>query len=142
MSQTFANHTRWSPAYHFFVSPVLGLYTLAMLYVAIRTPGLATAADALVAAALWGAAIMARVFALTVQNRLIRLEERLRLDRLLPPDQLAASAQLTTRQLIALRFASDAELPGLVERALAGEFADGKAIKRAVREWRPDYLRV
>ncbi len=142
MAQSYANHTRWSPVYHFFVSPVVGLYALYMLWAAIRTPSLATAADALVALAIYAGLIMARVFALTVQNRLVRLEERLRLARLLPAERLAASERLSTRHLIALRFASDAELPGLVERVLAGELADSKAIKQAVREWRPDYLRV
>lgn len=142
MSQSYANHARWSPVYHFFVSPVVGLYALYMLWVAIRSPSLATAADALVALAIYAGLIMARIFALTVQNRMIRLEERLRLERLLPADRLAASHTLSTRQLIALRFASDGELPGLVDRVLAGELAEPKAIKQAVREWRPDYLRV
>lgn len=142
MSQTYANHTRWSKPYHFFVAPVLLGYAVYMTWVAIQAPSLDTALDALVALALSVGVGMGRVFALTVQNRLIRLEERLRLERLLPADELAASARLTTRQLIALRFASDAELPDLVRRTLAGEFADGRAIKQAVREWRADYLRV
>jgi hypothetical protein len=142
MPQTYANHTRWSPVYHFFVSPVVGLYALYMLWTAIRSPSWATGADALVALAIYAGLVMARVFALTVQNRLIRLEERLRLERLLPADQLAASGRLTTRQLIALRFASDGELPGLVQRVVAGELTEPKAIKQAVREWRGDYLRV
>jgi len=142
MSQSYANHTRWSPVYHFFVAPVLGIYVLYMIWAAIQAPSLATAGDALVALALYGGIGMGRVFALTVQNRIIRLEERLRLARLLSADRLAASERLTTRQLIALRFASDAELPGLVDRVLAGELANSKAIKQAVREWRADYLRV
>lgn len=142
MPQSYANHTRWSPVYHFFVSPVVGLYALYMLWAAIRAPSWATGADAVVALAIWAGLIMARVFALTVQNRLIRLEERLRLARVLPADQAAASERLTTRQLIALRFAPDGELPGLVQRVLAGELAEPKAIKQAVREWRGDYLRV
>lgn len=142
MAQTYANHTRWSPAYHFVISPILLGWVGYMIWAAIRHPSLATAADALVAAAVYGGIIMARVFALTVQNRLVRLEERLRLERLLSPEDLAASRKLTTRQLIALRFASDEELPDLVRRTLAGEFPDPKAIKQAVRTWRPDYLRV
>ncbi|MFN2315705.1 MAG: DUF6526 family protein [Gemmatimonadales bacterium] len=142
MAQSYANHTRWSPVYHFFVSPVVGLYALYMLWAAIRSPSLATVADALVALAIYAGLIMARVFALTVQNRLVRLEERLRLERLLPADRLAASHKLSTRQLIALRFAADGEVPGLVDRILAGELGEPKAIKQAVREWRPDYLRV
>lgn len=142
MPQTLANHRRWSPAYHFFVAPVLFGYFVFMLWEAIRAPSLASAADAVVALAILLGAAMGRVFALTVQNRLVRLEERLRLARVLAPDLLAESQRLTTRQLIALRFASDAELPDLVRRTLAGEFPDGTAIKRAVREWRADYLRV
>jgi len=142
MAQTYANHTRWSKPYHFFVAPVLVAYAGYMTWLAVRSPSLATAADAVVAFAVAVGVGMGRVFALTVQNRLIRLEERLRLARVLSGDDLAASDRLTTRQLIALRFAPDAELPGLVRRTLAGELADPKAIKQAVREWRADYLRV
>jgi hypothetical protein len=138
MPQTFANHRRWSPVYHFFVAPVLLGYFMYMLWEAIQAPSLASAADAVVALAIGLGAAMGRVFALTVQNRL----ERLRLARVLGPDLLAESQRLTTRQLIALRFAPDAEVPDLVRRTLAGEFPDGTAIKRAVREWRADYLRV
>jgi predicted lysophospholipase L1 biosynthesis ABC-type transport system permease subunit len=142
MPQTLANHRRWSPVYHFFVAPVLLAYFAFMLWEAIRAPSLASVADAVVALAIGLGAAMGRVFALTVQNRLVRLEERLRLARVLAPDLLAESQRLTTSQLIALRFAPDAELPDLVRRTLAGEFPDGAAIKRAVRDWRADYLRV
>lgn len=83
-----------------------------------------------------------RLFPLAVQDRLIRLEERLRLESVLDEDMWHRIPELTTSQLIGLRFASDDELPGLVERTLNGEFSSRKAIKQAVRDWRPDHERV
>jgi hypothetical protein len=77
-----------------------------------------------------------------VQNRLIRLEMRLRLREVLPAPLAARIPELTVRQLIALRFAGDAELPALVERTLKGDFAKPRDIKRAVTDWQADYLRV
>lgn len=143
MTQSYGNHTRWFPWYHFFVAPILFAYAGYMTVAAIRAPSLASAGDAIVAVGIAFGVALARVMALTVQNRIIRLEERLRLARLLPAAQAdAAIAALKTRQLIALRFASDAELPGLVTRVMAGELTEPKAIKLAVREWRADWLRV
>ena len=84
----------------------------------------------------------ARTFALTVQDRIIRLEMHLRLARLLPADLQARIADLTPKQLVALRFASDAELAELVRVVLADGVTDPRAIKKMVRNWRPDYLRA
>jgi hypothetical protein len=83
----------------------------------------------------------ARLYALRVQDRLIRLEERLRISALAPAASARLIPQLTEAQLTALRFASDAELPGLAERAASEQLA-GKQIKDAIRDWRPDYWRV
>ena len=80
--------------------------------------------------------------ALRAQDRIIRLEERTRLDRLLPADLRVRAAELSTSQLIALRFAPDDEVPELVRRALDGELARQGDIKRAIRDWRADHLRV
>lgn len=86
--------------------------------------------------------MMARRFALGVQDRVIRLEERIRMERLLPDDLQGRIGELTTDQLIGLRFASDADVPGLVRRVLDGELTDRKAIKQAVENWRADHQRV
>jgi hypothetical protein len=82
-----------------------------------------------------------RVFALAVQDRVIRLEERLRLERLLPADLRGRIPELTTAQLVALRFASDGELAELVRAVFAEKLVDRRAIKQRIREWRPDYER-
>ena len=86
--------------------------------------------------------MLARRFAVGVQDRVIRLEERLRMERLLPDDLRGGIDELTTDQLIGLRFASDDELAGLVRRVLAGELTDRKTIKQAVEDWRADHQRV
>ena len=143
MSQSYANHTRWFPWYHFLVAPILFGYATYMIVVAARQPSLASAADAVVAIAIALGVALGRVMALRVQDRVIRLEERIRLARLLPAEEAAkAESVLRTGQLIALRFASDAEFPALVGRVMSGELTEPKAIKQAVREWRADWLRV
>lgn len=141
-SQSFANHARWNPLYHFVASPLTGLYAIYAAYRAFSAPSADTIIHALWALGLSAATLSARAMALTVQNRLIRLEMRLRLKDVLSGDLLARSRKLTVRQLIALRFASDAELPALVERTLSGEFAKPRDIKRAITDWQPDYLRA
>jgi hypothetical protein len=85
---------------------------------------------------------LARIFALTVQDRVIRLEMRLRLAQLLPPDLRPRIGELTPKQMVALRFASDQELPDLVRTVLTDRIQDGKAIKRMIRDWQGDYLRA
>ena len=141
-TQNFSNHAHWLPLYHFVVSPILFLY---FIYVAIRTYrefNFANAAELIWVLAIALAALTARMMAVTVQNRLIRLEMRLRLREVLPAPLAARIPELTVRQLIGLRFAGDAELPGLVQRTLNGEFPSATAIKRAVTDWQPDYLRA
>ena len=139
--QNLANHAKYDPFFHFFLSPLL----MVLLIVAGRAAIVEGTSDAWwrfgAALALFGIGAKTRLYALKVQDRVIRLEERLRLARVLG-DQLPASrlAELTEGQLVALRFASDAELPGLVEKALAG--AKPKEIKELIQKWRPDYFRV
>lgn len=141
-TQSFANHARWLPIYHFLASPVTAFWALHSIWHAIQDPELAHWFEALVAVAISAGIVSARIMAITVQNRVIRLEMRLRLKELLSGDLLERSRKLTVRQLIALRFASDAELPALVERTLKGEFAKPKEIKAAIKDWQPDWLRA
>jgi hypothetical protein len=139
--QTFENHARLDPAFHFFLVPLSAATFFAALWRAIRNPEPVAIWQALGAFLFLFAVFMIRVYSLKVQNRVIRLEERLRLTALLPETQRASILQLTEAQLIALRFASDAELPALAARALQEKLAP-KDIKKAIRNWRPDYYRV
>jgi hypothetical protein len=140
--QTFANHTRFLPMYHYFALPVLWIHAFVQTYQLARSPSGGQLWAALIAWALAIGMLSARVMALKAQDRVIRLEETIRMQRLLPTDMQGTIVALRPWQFIALRFASDAELPDLVRRTLAGEFAKQADIKKAVREWRPDYLRA
>ncbi len=139
--QTFANHTRWDPLFHFFVLPVFFLLALAGTVHFIWRPGLHSGLMFVVAVALAIAVTKIRLYALRVQDRVIRLEERLRLASLLPEPLRSRIPELTVGQLVGLRFASDAEVPKLVERALSEKLSKTD-IKKAIQNWRPDYLRV
>lgn len=146
--QTYANHTRFDPLFHFFVLPICGLAIVAVLIHFFHHfsrnglhGNLHNTLLILLALALVTLALKARLYALKVQDRVIRLEERLRLMQLLPEPLRARIPELSEDQLIGLRFASDAELPKLTERAL-NEKLSRKQIKQAVQNWRPDYWRV
>src|SRR5258708_31914480 len=119
--QTFATHTRWDPLFHFFVLPVFFLLAIAGIVHFIWRPGLHSGLMFLVAVALAIAVTKIRLYALRVQDRVIRLEERLRLASLLSEPLRSRIPELTVSQLVALRFASDGEVAKLVERALAGK---------------------
>jgi hypothetical protein len=141
--QNYANHVRWVPGYHFFVVPVLTLnFGWSIYRWKVSGFSLDGFIAVLVAAGLVGLSLNARFFALAVQNRVIRLEERMRLERLLPQDLKPRIAEFTCGQLVAMRFASDAELPALARKVLAENIQSGKAIKQLVQNWRADYLRA
>lgn len=140
--QSYKNHTRNLPAFHFFVLPVLLLNVLNTARYVWRTPNLGTVFALVVAAALLTLGFVSRTQALTVQNRVIRLEMRLRLRQILPPDLQAHIHALTPGQLIALRFASDDELAELVREVVAGKLQTSKDIKLRVKNWQADYLRA
>jgi hypothetical protein len=141
--QNFANHVRWVPGYHFFVMPVMAVNFGWSIY-RWKVAGFSLDAfiGVLTAAGLIALALYARLFALAVQNRVIRLEERMRLERLLPQDLQPRIAEFTCGQLVAMRFACDAELPGLARKVLTDQIQSGKAIKQMVQTWRADYLRA
>ena len=140
--QNYANHARRPPAL-FLVSWFAATAAAVSFLIRLFTDfGVTNLALFLTAGAASMGIMMARRFALAVQDRVIRLEERLRMERLLSDDAGNRIGELTTDQLIALRFASDAEVPGLVRRVLDGELTDRKAIKQAVGDWRADHERV
>lgn len=140
--QSYSNHARFFPLFHFFAVPILTANLLWALWQIVRTPSLITVWGAVVAAGLVGGLTAARLMALKVQDRVIRLEMRLRLREVLPADLQARIPELTQRQLVGLRFASDAELPELVRRVLSGSLRDATDIKKAVTHWQGDYLRA
>ncbi len=140
--QTYKNHVRFFPLFHFFIVPVLLINFLNAIRHFYYLQARATVWEIVVAAALLALAFAARLMALTVQDRVIRLEMRMRMNQILSPDLCARTNELTPRQLIALRFASDAELAELVRDVLDGRLQTQKAIKQRVRQWTPDYLRA
>ena len=139
--QSYKNHVRWLPAFHFFAAPVLLINTLSKLRHVYYDPNQSTAFAAVVAAAILTVAFLARIQALAAQDRLIRLEMRLRLQPLLPADLMARFNELTVPQLVALRFASDGELPDLIRTALKDGTKPGE-IKKMIKQWEPDLVRV
>ena len=140
--QTYDNHVRWLPPFHFFVLPVLLVNALNAIRHVWLAPTRSTGFALLVALAVLLLAMMARVMAITVQDRVIRLEMRLRLRDCLPADLQARIRELTLKQLVALRFASDAEMPELVREVLGGQLTTQKAIKMRVKNWQGDFLRA
>ena len=140
--QSFANHVRYLPFYHYFVVPVLAANAAMKLWDLTRGVSAAGVWAAIVALAILLIGFAARVMGLTVQDRLIRLEETMRMQRVLPEEMHAQIPLLARRQFVALRFAPDAELTDLVRRVRSGELTDSTAIKRAILAWRPDELRA
>ena len=140
--QNFENHARFVPAYHLVTFPLLAINFFFALYQVVTgfTWGNLVAFGAAVALILLF--FLARVMALTVQDRVIRLEETLRMRALLPADLQSRIGEMTVKQLVALRFASDAELPGLARQVLDGRIQDQKAIKKMIHEWRADHQRA
>lgn len=140
--QTYANHTRWYPLFHFVVVPIFVLNFLFQAFRFYQEPGLDRGVWVVVCIGFILLALASRLMALKAQDRVIRLEERLRHRDLLGADLASRASVLTVGQLIALRFASDAEFETLVEKTLNGEFGTSKEIKLAVQNWRGDHLRV
>ncbi len=140
--QTFKNHARFVPPFHFFVAPVFLLNIVWSIVRVVRSFSFGTVVYLVVAIALLVLALTARIFALTVQDRVIRLEMHLRMQQVLPPDLTPRIPEFTVSQLVALRFASDAELPDLARKVLQENLTERKAIKALVRNWQPDNLRA
>jgi hypothetical protein len=141
VAQNLANHRRYDPWYHFFAFGVFAIAILYLLWKVVKTPSLDTALWFLISVALMVLLFRARSYPLKAQNRIIRLEERMRLGTLLNEPLRSRIPELTESQLIGLRFASDGEVAGLVQAAL-DEKLTGEQIKKRVKTWRPDNYRV
>jgi hypothetical protein len=139
--QTYANHRRIDSVYHFFALPVALLAPLAAAYYLFRHPDLHHALTLIVTLAALVLALKIRSNALLVQDRVIRLEETIRMQRLLPADHQGRIQELTPKQMVGLRFASDGELTDRVREAV-DQNLDGEAIKKRIQSWRADTFRV
>ena len=139
--QTFANHAKVVPAYHYFTFGLISAYLAYQIYVLVTDPSVGAAMAVVAAVALLMVGLWARVFALRVQDRVIRLEMHLRMLHL-APDLSPRFGEFTVNQLCSLRFASDAELPELARKVLAEKLDDRTAIKKMIREWQPDMVRA
>jgi len=140
--QNYKNHARFFPLFHFIAVPILTFNFINEARHVWMNPNRSTAFAALVAFGILAATFAARVMALKVQDRVIRLELQARMRSVLPAELQSRINQLTPRQMVALRFASDAELADLVRNVLDGKLASQKAIKLAIKDWQGDYLRA
>ena len=141
-AQSYKSHRRYIPAYHFFALPIIAINVVVEAVRLARSPTLYHAWLVLFALALAVFVNFPRYMAARVQDRVIRLEERMRLGRLLPEELQGRIDELRPSHLVALRFASDEEVPGLARRVLDGELTKPDQIKKEIRTWRPDYLRM
>ena len=141
--QNFANHGKFVPAFHFFVLPVMllnfGWSIYRWIHAGYTIDGFV---GIIVAAALLVGFVMARLMVMKVQDRVIRLEERQRFERVLPADLQSRIPEFTIEQLIGLRFASNSELPELARKVLDEKIPDRKSIKQMIKVWRPDFART
>ena len=140
--QNFENHTRWHPAFHFFILPVMLVNFFWAVVMFVKAPSWNSGWWIVVSVALLMLATFVRTYSLKVQDRLIRLEEKLRYQQLLSPALAQQTGNLTVRQTVALRFAADEELEELINSVLSGKFVKTKDIKRAIKQWRADNFRV
>ncbi len=141
-TQNLQNHAKLVPGFHFFVLPVLLINLIWSIVDVVHGFSAQSTRSAVVALALLMLAFTTRLMALTVQDRVIRLEMRLRLQQLLSADLRPRIPEFTVSQLVSLRFAGDAELPELARKVLQDKVTNRKAIKELVRDWQPDFLRA
>lgn len=140
--QSYDNHTRWHAPFHFFVAPVMLTNFIVSIVQVVRAPNLEHGWWVVVSAALVVLTALVRLNPLKAQDRTIRLEESLRYYQILPEELAQRAAALTPAQTVALRFAPDEELEGLVREVLEGRLTKPGEIKRAIKNWRADTLRV
>jgi len=141
-SQSFSSHTRWHTSYHFVLFPILFIHFAYCVWRITSALSWEHAEQLLLSIGLLLMMLLVRVNPLKAQDRVIRLEEQLRYQRLLPADLAARASALPVSFIVAMRFASDLELPDLAQRAVDGAFAKPKELKQAIKHWRGDYFRV
>ena len=139
--QNLKNHVKLDPPFHLFIGPVFFISWIISVVMLVRQPGFLAAWAVVFMTAAVVAIFRIRQYALKVQDRVIRLEERLRLASLLPESLTAKIPDLNESQIIALRFACDQEIPALVQKVLLENLSNAD-IKKAVVTWRPDYWRI
>lgn len=140
--QNFSNHVRWYPLGHYIVAPILILNLIYQCVTLYRGYSYPQVWMVVVSFALIAMHVAARLQALKAQDRVIRLEERLRYRELLPPDLARKASELPPGMIIAMRFASDEELASIAESAVAGKFANSGELKKSIKNWRADHHRV
>lgn len=141
-TQNYANHVRNLPPLFMACGLILAVNILWAIYGAYRSFSFGSVLNIFVALSLPVLFVFSRLFATTVQDRVVRLEERMRMERLLPAELKPRIGEFTVKQLVGLRFASDAELPALARQVLDGQITELDAIKRAVKDWRADWQRA
>ncbi len=141
-TQNYQNHTRWYPFVHFIISPLLAINLIWAIVCVVMEFDWFRVQYLLLSLIAILMSFAARLQPLKAQDRIIRLEERLRYREVLSPELAASATNFRASQMIALRFASDEELPDLVSRVMAGELSTSKEIKTAIKTWRPDHFRV
>lgn len=141
-AQDIQSHPRYVPLFHFVAGPIFLINLIYSIVITIRYPILDNVVGLLVAFGLLILFLSVRRFATTVQDRVIRLEEQLRFERLFPEDLRMRIPEFTRDQFVALRFASDLELPALARAVLDQRVHDRSAIKQMIKEWRADYFRA
>lgn len=141
--QRFKSHTKWVPPFHFFVLPVLIISLGISIYWWVKAGSTSSGVlSVFVSAAILTGFVTVRFMVLKVQDRVIRIEEKLRFERVLPSDLQPRIGEFTIEQFVALRFASNAELPELARKVLDEKVNDRKSIKRLIKTWRPDFARA
>ena len=141
MPQNYANHVKFDPLFHFFLLPVAAITIGLAVYNLVGNFSFSAAWMLVLSLAFVVLIFKTRVYALKAQDRVIRLEERLRLAMLLPEQLRARIPELTESQLIALRFAPDDEVAALADKALSSKLRAAD-IKKSIVVWRPDYFRI
>ncbi len=140
--QSYKNHARFHPPFHYVLAPIVLIHFVWTAKVFFNSANWYTGEQLMLAVGFVVMAVLTRTCALQAQNRTIRLEERMRFERILPSELATKASDLPVGQIVALRFASDAELTGLVGQVLGGKLTTQKEIKEAIVNWRPDHCRV